>query len=179
MPAGEGGRRGDGATPPGEVADAWLKYGFVAPALALLTWSFVYAYLWNRMHRAIHDVEGNWFRRSGPIFRFFSNHHLQHHAHANVNYGTVFPWTDYLFCTRAPRPGGLSPSAARPLADDAEVDHVGSTSSDFSLPIRMAMKLSEISPAFKKFLWRRWYQYLAGYQIADWQFMNYGFADEE
>jgi ubiquinone/menaquinone biosynthesis C-methylase UbiE len=45
--------------------------------------------------------------------------------------------------------------------------------------IQLAMKLSEISPRFKKFLWRRWYQYLAGYQIADWRFMNYGFAEED
>lgn len=45
--------------------------------------------------------------------------------------------------------------------------------------IQLAMRLSEISPAFKKFLWRRWYQYLAGYQIADWRFMNYGFSDED
>src|SRR5205085_1835597 len=27
--------------------------------------------------------------------------------------------------------------------------------------------------------WRRWYQYLAGYQIADWRFMNYGFSATE
>ena len=105
----------------------------VAPALALLTWSFVYAYLWNRMHRAIHDVEGNWFRRSGPIFRFFLNHHLQHHAHANVNYGTVFPWTDYLFFTYASRRVGRNLSSTRPFAEDAQVDHVGSASSDVSL----------------------------------------------
>src|SRR5256885_1089831 len=42
--------------------------------------------------------------------------------------------------------------------------------------IRLAMKLSELSPRFKKLLWRRWYQYLAGYKMADWQFMNYGYA---
>jgi hypothetical protein len=33
--------------------------------------------------------------------------------------------------------------------------------------IRLAMKLSELSPRFKKLLWRRWYQYLAGYKMAD------------
>ena len=66
---------------------------------ALLSWSFCYTYLWTRMHRAIHDNETNWFRRSGPVFRFFRNHHLKHHVHANVNYGTVFPWTDYVFFT--------------------------------------------------------------------------------
>ncbi len=42
--------------------------------------------------------------------------------------------------------------------------------------IRLAMKLTELSPRFKRFLWRRWYQYLAGYQLRDWRFMNYGFG---
>lgn len=42
--------------------------------------------------------------------------------------------------------------------------------------IRTAMKLTELSGAFRKFLWRRWYQYLAGYRVQNWQFMNYGFA---
>lgn len=45
--------------------------------------------------------------------------------------------------------------------------------------IRLAMKLSELSPRFKKLLWRRWYQYLAGYKMADWQFMNYGYASSD
>src|SRR3989475_10950957 len=40
--------------------------------------------------------------------------------------------------------------------------------------IRLAMKLSELSPRFKKLLWRRWYQYLAGYKMADWYFIMYG-----
>lgn len=71
----------------------------VIPATALLAWSFLYKYLWERMHRAIHGVESNWFQRCGLMFRFFRNHHLKHHANGRVNYGTVFPWTDYLFCT--------------------------------------------------------------------------------
>lgn len=69
------------------------------PAAALLSWSFLYTYLWTQMHRAIHGTEANWFRRCGPVFRFFRNHHLKHHVHAGANYGTVFPWTDYLFFT--------------------------------------------------------------------------------
>jgi hypothetical protein len=71
----------------------------VVPAAALLTWSFFYKYLWDRMHGAIHGVESNWFQRSGLVFRVFRDHHLKHHANGRVNYGTVFPWTDYLFCT--------------------------------------------------------------------------------
>ena len=55
--------------------------------------------MWNQIHRAIHGIEINWFRRMGPIFRFFRTHHLKHHVHAGLNYGTVFPWTDYVFFT--------------------------------------------------------------------------------
>jgi len=42
--------------------------------------------------------------------------------------------------------------------------------------IQLALKLSELSPRFKRLLWRRWYQYLATYKLSDWQFMNYGYA---
>jgi len=42
--------------------------------------------------------------------------------------------------------------------------------------ISLATRLAALSPRFRKLLWRRWYQYLAGYRMADWQFMNYGYA---
>ena len=42
--------------------------------------------------------------------------------------------------------------------------------------VRLALKLTELSPQFRKLLWRQWYQYLAGYRMADWRFMNYGYA---
>ncbi len=71
----------------------------VMPSVALAAWSIVYSYLWTCIHRAIHGTEQNWFQRSGRIFRFFRNHHLKHHVHAKMNYGTVFPMTDYLFFT--------------------------------------------------------------------------------
>jgi ubiquinone/menaquinone biosynthesis C-methylase UbiE len=45
--------------------------------------------------------------------------------------------------------------------------------------VKMALKLTELSPRFKRFVWRRWYQYLAGYKVSDWQFMNYGYAPVE
>jgi ubiquinone/menaquinone biosynthesis C-methylase UbiE len=45
--------------------------------------------------------------------------------------------------------------------------------------IRAAMKLTELSGAFRKFLWRRWYEYLAGYHVQDWRFMNYGYASPD
>jgi hypothetical protein len=87
--------------------------GIVIPGAALLAWSFCYRYLWARMHRAIHGIESNWFQRCGPVFRFFCNHHLKHHANARVNYGTVFPWTDYLFNTWRNRKT-VPPSRAKP-----------------------------------------------------------------
>jgi len=42
--------------------------------------------------------------------------------------------------------------------------------------VELALKLCEFSPRFKRFVWRRWYQYLAGYKVLDWRFMNYGYA---
>lgn len=45
--------------------------------------------------------------------------------------------------------------------------------------VKMALKLTELSPRFKRFVWRRWYQYLAGYRVSDWRFMNYGYAPVE
>ncbi|MEQ8789342.1 MAG: class I SAM-dependent methyltransferase [Pirellulaceae bacterium] len=45
--------------------------------------------------------------------------------------------------------------------------------------IKTALKLTEFSPSFRRFLWRRWYQYLAGYGVSDWRFMNYGYAQIE
>jgi len=45
-----------------------------------------------------------------------------------------------------------------------------------TMVVSLAIKLAGLSPWLRKLLWRRWYQYLAGYRIAEWQFMNYGYA---
>jgi ubiquinone/menaquinone biosynthesis C-methylase UbiE len=42
--------------------------------------------------------------------------------------------------------------------------------------IRLAFALMQFSPSLKKFIWKCWYQYIAGYRNADWGFMNYGYA---
>ena len=44
--------------------------------------------------------------------------------------------------------------------------------------IELLMKLADKSPRFRRFLWQRWYQYLAGYRVSDWHFMNYGYEPE-
>jgi ubiquinone/menaquinone biosynthesis C-methylase UbiE len=51
--------------------------------------------------------------------------------------------------------------------------------SEAPMIVNLALKLSELSPRFKRFVWRRWYQYLAGYKVSDWRFMNYGYAPVE
>lgn len=38
------------------------------------------------------------------------------------------------------------------------------------------MLLSAASPRFRRWLWRRWYEYLARQAVPGWQFMNYGYA---
>ena len=38
--------------------------------------------------------------------------------------------------------------------------------------------LTDLSPAIKRTLWRKWYQLMAKkYQLPDWNFMNYGYAE--
>ena len=38
--------------------------------------------------------------------------------------------------------------------------------------------LVTLSPNLKRFLWRKWYQIMAKkYQLPDWNFMNYGYAE--
>ncbi len=69
------------------------------PATALLAWDLLYPYLWARIHRANHGLETNWFTHCGPMFQFFRDHHLKHHSNGRMNYGAIFPWTDYLFFT--------------------------------------------------------------------------------
>lgn len=45
--------------------------------------------------------------------------------------------------------------------------------------INLLVRIATISPAFRRFLWHRWYQYLAGIEVRDWVFMNYGFEDPQ
>jgi len=71
----------------------------VIPGAALLAWTFLYTYLWTCIHRAVHGIEANWFQRSGRVLRFYRDRHLKHHVNGRVNFGAVFPWTDYLFFT--------------------------------------------------------------------------------
>ena len=41
---------------------------------------------------------------------------------------------------------------------------------------RALLAIADVSPRFKRLVWRTWYQYLAGYRLREWRFMNYGYA---
>ena len=40
---------------------------------------------------------------------------------------------------------------------------------------KFLLAITHGSPSLRRWLWKRWYQYLAGYRLPDWSFMNYGF----
>ena len=42
---------------------------------------------------------------------------------------------------------------------------------------KLFVTLTDRSPGMRRWLWQRWYQFLARYQEGQWTFMNYGFAD--
>lgn len=42
---------------------------------------------------------------------------------------------------------------------------------------RLFVTLTDRSPGMRRWLWQRWYQFLARYRVGEWTFMNYGFAD--
>ena len=75
------------------VTGAWLGLG----AFLLVFW--LHAYLWTRLHRAIHGLEDNWVGRS-RWFAYWRDHHLAHHRRPDRNFGAVFPWTDHAFGTK-------------------------------------------------------------------------------
>lgn len=74
---------------------------FVSPVItiAFVLFSAPYCYLWTKMHRAFHGIETNWTVET-PFYDSYKSHHELHHQHPTFNFGTVFPWTDYLFGTK-------------------------------------------------------------------------------
>ena len=58
----------------------------------------------------------------------------------------------------------------RLLSDDA-----GKHEKPIPVLLRLIVKISERFPAFRRWAWKRWYQHIAGYTVASWSFMNYGF----
>ncbi len=59
-----------------------------------------HAFLWTRLHRAIHDHETNWTQRLW-LFESIKTHHLEHHRRPGKNFGAVFPLTDFVLRTKA------------------------------------------------------------------------------
>lgn len=42
--------------------------------------------------------------------------------------------------------------------------------------LRLLVRVTEFSPWLRRLVWHRWYQYLAGYTMKEWRFMNYGYV---
>ena len=42
--------------------------------------------------------------------------------------------------------------------------------------LRLLVNLTDMFPTFRRWVWKRWYQHIAGYDVASWSFMNYGYA---
>lgn len=70
-------------------------------AISIITMAVCHCYLWNSLHRNIHEIKGkqNWTRRLW-FYPAFAKHHLDHHKRPFTNYGVVFLFTDRLFGTK-------------------------------------------------------------------------------
>lgn len=70
-------------------------------AVSMISVCSAHCYLWNRMHRNIHEIEGkgNWTKKLW-FYPAFEQHHIDHHRHPFYNYGVVFPWTDRILGTK-------------------------------------------------------------------------------
>lgn len=59
----------------------------------------VYSVVWTALHSAHHNISYAWIAGI-PGYEYWERHHLKHHERPNRNFGTVFPWTDYIFRTK-------------------------------------------------------------------------------
>lgn len=77
---------------------SYIFLGITAPICFAIIVS-IHARVWTRLHRSYHNIEHNWTERLW-IYDALKRHHIEHHNHANRNYGAVFTFTDYLFGTK-------------------------------------------------------------------------------
>jgi SAM-dependent methyltransferase len=69
------------------------------------------------------------------------------------------------------------PAAMKAPLDAPAAAVAGQKAAPTALPNQFFARLGAASPPLKRWLWRFWYDLLAGrYQQADWTFMNYGYA---
>lgn len=61
------------------------------------------------------------------------------------------------------------------FANDRLILDVHSTLGDNVMLLRIIFFFTSKLPSFRRWWWQKWYQQLAGYQVNDWNFMNYGF----
>ena len=78
------------------IGCAWLGGDWAA---CVFLASIVYSEAWTAIHSAHHATGCMWVR-SVPGFHLWSDHHAKHHTRPNRNFGTLFPWTDFVFFTK-------------------------------------------------------------------------------
>ena len=63
---------------------------------------FIHRYLWNHIHRNIHELDGytNWTRYIPLYYGWVKRHHLEHHRHPNYNLSILFPLVDTVMKTQ-------------------------------------------------------------------------------
>jgi sterol desaturase/sphingolipid hydroxylase (fatty acid hydroxylase superfamily) len=84
------------------ILPATLCMALLSPIIALLVLLTppVHNYLWNTVHREMHQPRGaRWSR--WPVYRFLARYHYLHHRHTNANYNVVAPFADLVFGTTA------------------------------------------------------------------------------
>jgi hypothetical protein len=59
----------------------------------------LYAGLWTSLHASYHKVGGKWALNL-PFYSIWKHHHLAHHKHPRINFGTIFIYTDIIFRTK-------------------------------------------------------------------------------
>lgn len=80
----------------------YFYFGDIGGLSSLIAQLFVCAthiILWNKMHRAIHELEPNNWTTYLPWYNFIKNHHIGHHKDPRTNLNVVFPMFDYILGT--------------------------------------------------------------------------------
>lgn len=84
------------------IAAILLTVYLIGGIVAALTWLCcltVYGEVWGQIHREAHGLGSDWIAKTW-YGKEAIKHHLIHHENPKRNYGTVFPFTDWIFGTK-------------------------------------------------------------------------------
>jgi hypothetical protein len=88
----------------GLTSPVWLSYCVITnqawTAITWFAWLLFWMLLWGPCHRHMHDSNQHKWVEYIPLYSRMRRHHLLHHDKPNVNYGTIFFFSDYFFGTK-------------------------------------------------------------------------------